>query len=373
MFVPGALPGETVAVELYQQKKDFARGRVVEVRAAVATTGSTPPCPFVAAGCGGCDWQHVAPGGPAPAQGRGRRRRAAPPGHARRRGRRGPGPARRPATAPRCAAWPPTDASGSGAGTATSVVDVGPCLVAHPLRRRAGRRRPLPRRRGRAPRRRRARASASSSSTSTRRRRRCPTACGSCRPPSCRPARRAWFHEELAGRRWRISARSFFQARPDGAEALVDAVAEAMRRCPARRRAPRRPLRRRRPVRRHARAATAPVTLVEQSASSVADARVNLAGQRRARSCGPTSTTGGRRGPTSSSPTRLAPVSGPAASPRSPPPTPAGWCSSAAIPAPSAATPAARARPATTSSRSQLVDLFPHTSHVEVVSRFDRR
>ena len=31
---------------------------------------------------------------------------------------------------------------------------------------------------------------------------------------------RAWYHEEVAGRRWRISARSFFQARPDGAEAL---------------------------------------------------------------------------------------------------------------------------------------------------------
>ena len=39
---------------------------------------------------------------------------------------------------------------------------------------------------------------------------------------------RAWFHEEVAGRRWRISARSFFQARPDGAEALISVVAEAM-------------------------------------------------------------------------------------------------------------------------------------------------
>ena len=38
--------------------------------------------------------------------------------------------------------------------------------------------------------------------------------------------RRAWIHEELSGRRWRISARSFFQNRPAGAEALVDEVAE---------------------------------------------------------------------------------------------------------------------------------------------------
>jgi 23S rRNA (uracil1939-C5)-methyltransferase len=36
--------------------------------------------------------------------------------------------------------------------------------------------------------------------------------------------RRAWIHEEVAGRRWRVSAGSFFQTRSDGAAALVDAV-----------------------------------------------------------------------------------------------------------------------------------------------------
>jgi 23S rRNA (uracil1939-C5)-methyltransferase len=40
--------------------------------------------------------------------------------------------------------------------------------------------------------------------------------------------RRAWFHEEVAGRRWRISARSFFQSRSDGADALVDTVQAAL-------------------------------------------------------------------------------------------------------------------------------------------------
>jgi 23S rRNA (uracil1939-C5)-methyltransferase len=40
--------------------------------------------------------------------------------------------------------------------------------------------------------------------------------------------KRAWYHEEVAGRSWRISARSFFQARPDGAEALVAAVGRAL-------------------------------------------------------------------------------------------------------------------------------------------------
>jgi len=36
--------------------------------------------------------------------------------------------------------------------------------------------------------------------------------------------RRAWIHEEVAGRTWRISADSFFQTRPDGAAALIDVV-----------------------------------------------------------------------------------------------------------------------------------------------------
>ena len=39
--------------------------------------------------------------------------------------------------------------------------------------------------------------------------------------------RHVWFHDEVAGRRFRISARSFFQTRTDGAEALVAAVRDA--------------------------------------------------------------------------------------------------------------------------------------------------
>lgn len=87
--------------------------------------------------------------------------------------------------------------------------------------------------------------------------------------------RSVWIHEGVARRRVRISAGSFFQARPDGAEALIRAVGRAL--------APFSPatdrlvdlyggvglfsvgLGARRSV------------LVERSASSVADARVNLA------------------------------------------------------------------------------------------------
>lgn len=39
-----------------------------------------------------------------------------------------------------------------------------------------------------------------------------------------RGGRRAWIHEEAGGRRWRVSARSFFQNRPAGVDALVDEV-----------------------------------------------------------------------------------------------------------------------------------------------------
>ncbi|MEM7139879.1 MAG: TRAM domain-containing protein [Actinomycetota bacterium] len=38
--------------------------------------------------------------------------------------------------------------------------------------------------------------------------------------------KRAWIHEEAGGRSWRVSARSFFQNRPAGVDALVDEVAE---------------------------------------------------------------------------------------------------------------------------------------------------
>ncbi|MEY2583552.1 MAG: hypothetical protein QOE09_3401 [Ilumatobacteraceae bacterium] len=59
-FVRGALPGELVAIEVVQSKKDFVRGEVLDVLEPSADRVA-PPCPFYAAGCGGCTWQHVAP------------------------------------------------------------------------------------------------------------------------------------------------------------------------------------------------------------------------------------------------------------------------------------------------------------------------
>ena len=59
VFVSGAVPGELVRVELFDERKRFARASVVEVLEA-APERVAPPCPHVARGCGGCDWQHIA-------------------------------------------------------------------------------------------------------------------------------------------------------------------------------------------------------------------------------------------------------------------------------------------------------------------------
>ncbi len=60
VFVPGALPGEVVDVEIASAKRDFARGRLLEVVEA-SPHRRVAPCAALARGCGGCDWQHVDP------------------------------------------------------------------------------------------------------------------------------------------------------------------------------------------------------------------------------------------------------------------------------------------------------------------------
>ncbi|MGH9124730.1 MAG: class I SAM-dependent RNA methyltransferase [Acidimicrobiales bacterium] len=59
VFVDGALPGETVAVQLTEARADYARGHAIEVLEA-SPDRVEPPCPAVARGCGGCTWQHIA-------------------------------------------------------------------------------------------------------------------------------------------------------------------------------------------------------------------------------------------------------------------------------------------------------------------------
>ena len=58
VFVRGALPGETVEVEVVTAKRDWARARAVAVLEA-SPDRVVPPCPSRRAGCGGCGWQHL--------------------------------------------------------------------------------------------------------------------------------------------------------------------------------------------------------------------------------------------------------------------------------------------------------------------------
>jgi 23S rRNA (uracil1939-C5)-methyltransferase len=60
VFVPGALPGELVEVDVVSAKRDFARGHLVEVLERSPVRDS-PSCPHRRAGCGGCDWMHLRP------------------------------------------------------------------------------------------------------------------------------------------------------------------------------------------------------------------------------------------------------------------------------------------------------------------------
>ncbi|MFT3853334.1 MAG: TRAM domain-containing protein [Ilumatobacteraceae bacterium] len=60
VFVDGALPGEAVTIRVVDERKDFARADVVEVLEP-SPARVVPPCPHLAEGCGGCSWQHVEP------------------------------------------------------------------------------------------------------------------------------------------------------------------------------------------------------------------------------------------------------------------------------------------------------------------------
>jgi 23S rRNA (uracil1939-C5)-methyltransferase len=58
VLVEGALPGERVVVQTRQHRRATV-GDLLEVLDA-GPGRVEPPCPYVALGCGGCDWQHAA-------------------------------------------------------------------------------------------------------------------------------------------------------------------------------------------------------------------------------------------------------------------------------------------------------------------------
>jgi len=60
LFVPYAIPGETVRAEIADDRGHYAFARLVEVLQPSAER-TEPPCPYFGAGkCGGCQWQHAA-------------------------------------------------------------------------------------------------------------------------------------------------------------------------------------------------------------------------------------------------------------------------------------------------------------------------
>lgn len=60
VFIEGALPGEVVKVEIDTTKKDFATGRLVEI-VERSPLRDSPSCAHRRNGCGGCDWMHMQP------------------------------------------------------------------------------------------------------------------------------------------------------------------------------------------------------------------------------------------------------------------------------------------------------------------------
>ena len=60
IFVPYAIPGETVRVQVVEEKARWARARLLEVLEP-SPDRVAPPCPYFGPGrCGGCQWQHIA-------------------------------------------------------------------------------------------------------------------------------------------------------------------------------------------------------------------------------------------------------------------------------------------------------------------------
>ncbi len=231
VFVRGAIPGDRATVAVTEDKPRFAKGTVVDVLEP-GPGRVAPPCPLVAAGCGGCGWQHVA--------------------HATQRDLKAtlvadallrigkldaaslpdidPGPDL-PATAYRTTVRAAVVDGIAGLrvhhGHDTVALDRYGCLVAHPLvddLLRHGRYEGATEvtvRAGVATGERLVLADPSGAEVDV------PEGVVVVGTTELAGGHRGWFHEEVAGRRWRISADSFFQGRPDGAAALADLVGAA--------------------------------------------------------------------------------------------------------------------------------------------------
>jgi 23S rRNA (uracil1939-C5)-methyltransferase len=251
VFVPGGLPGEQVAVSVTEERRDYARAALLAVVDASAGRVE-PPCPWVAHGCGGCGWQHAS--GSLQAD----MRRSVVLDSLRRLARveadllLAPTPVA-PAGGYRTTAHLAVDDSGRPSyhqRGSDRLVGIEACGVAHPRLAElidqvrlpgtervtlrvgvSGGERLVVREQAPPPR------SRSARHRRAAQRRPGPIRTGPEHVPDdavvIGPGEDAAFHEEVGGRRWRVSARSFFQSGPLGAGLLVDAVDEALGPLPA--------------------------------------------------------------------------------------------------------------------------------------------
>jgi 23S rRNA (uracil1939-C5)-methyltransferase len=366
VFVRGALPGETVMAEITQHKRDWARAQVVDVLAPSADR-VVPACASRRAGCGGCGWMHLDHA----AQ---RRAKATIVGEALRRtgGVVDPVTVLGPSVAPD--GYRTTVRVAAGAGGAAGfraershdVVAAPTCLVLHPaLRRLVAMIRLDPD----------VEVTLRMSVATGEIAARWDRATGGVRglPTEVRRGGDAMIHEEVAGRRLRVSIGSFFQSGPQAADLLVAAVARAA------------------PeltsagvvvdaysgVGMFAACATSPdshVVAIETSKSAIADARENLAGRSHDIARGEV---GGWR-PAADLGAEVV-IADPARSGLGAPGVGALVRADAPVLVLVSCDPASLARDAMlldragyAHERSEVIDTFPETTHIEVVSRFVR-
>jgi 23S rRNA (uracil1939-C5)-methyltransferase len=221
VFVEGALPGETVTAEIIDVQKRWSRGRVVEVVEASPIRVAVP-CAHRLEGCGGCDLLHV------------------DPGHqlAMKTGIVAEQLQRAGVEAPEATLHPLVDdhgrttvraavvdgRAGYRMGGSHDVVIPLTCQAVDPLAEqvlvdgRFGDAAEVTIRVGNRTGERLVLVEGDPSVVSV------PDDVRVVSAEELAGGRRAWLHEEAAGRRWRISARSFFQNRPAGVDALVEVV-----------------------------------------------------------------------------------------------------------------------------------------------------
>ena len=220
VFVRGGLPGEQVRAKIVEQKKDFARAEVVEVVTASPHRTSLP-CAHARAGCGGCGWMHSS------VEGQREMKQQIVLDALRRTGGvaepvvgMGPTlPSEGFRTSLRMVVTGDRLAFRKARSHDTVVID--DCMVAHPLLQEIVSE-------GRFP-----KADEVSLRVGVASGERTvlvdprPIFRDGFLPPGVASGPKAMVHEEVGGRTFQITSTSFFQTRTDGASALVDAVSEA--------------------------------------------------------------------------------------------------------------------------------------------------